>query len=340
MLISQLFPFDTVPKGSKIALYGAGKVGMNFISQLNSLSYCEVLYIVDQNWAKINEVHSYPVYSPQKLCNEDYHYIVIAARETFHESIKRDIISYGIPLNKVVFSQNNFSNIDFHSHVKYGPSPWGRLSYSYHSEDFCALLTLKALGVVKPSYVDIGASNPYTASNTALMYMHGSKGINIEANPNMLKAFHKERPNDINLNIGIAPVPGILPFYVINSDSGLSTFSLEQANLVSNADSNCKITRVMDIQVTTLDHIINEYANGTYPDFLTIDTEGLDYEILSGCNFSNQTPYLICAEVGKLDGTLENMTAMLERKGYEFFILLGDSAMYLRRGLKEKLRIR
>ena len=45
-----LFPFEFVEKGSKIVIFGAGKVGQNYIQQLNLSNYCKLLFVVDDEY--------------------------------------------------------------------------------------------------------------------------------------------------------------------------------------------------------------------------------------------------------------------------------------------------
>lgn len=76
-------------------------------------------------------------------------------------------------------------------------------SYAQHGKDVIIINLFKLLGIEKPSYIDIGDHHPYEISNTALLYELGSNGINIEANPNLLEEFKKERKHDINICCGI-----------------------------------------------------------------------------------------------------------------------------------------
>ena len=76
-------------------------------------------------------------------------------------------------------------------------------SYSQCGEDLLVQYIFNLRGIQKPSYIDIGANHPYFLSNTALFYEKGSRGINIEANPQLAENFKTHRPEDINLNIGI-----------------------------------------------------------------------------------------------------------------------------------------
>lgn len=84
----------------------------------------------------------------------------------------------------------------------------------------------KRLGIEKPSYLDIGACHPTIISNTALLYSHGSSGINVDANPEHLDAFKRERPRDITVIKGVAPTRGQMKFFRFEGEgAGRSSFS-------------------------------------------------------------------------------------------------------------------
>ncbi len=78
-----------------------------------------------------------------------------------------------------------------------------KISFSQCGEDLIVQNIFNCLGIEKPSYIDVGAYDPFIFSNTALFYSKGSRGINIEPDPHLYKTFPKHRKEDINLNVGI-----------------------------------------------------------------------------------------------------------------------------------------
>ena len=53
-------------------------------------------------------------------------------------------------------------------------------------------------------YVDVGAYHPLELSNTYLLYKRKWEGVNIDINSLSIEYFDFLRPNDINLNLGVA----------------------------------------------------------------------------------------------------------------------------------------
>src|SRR5437660_139546 len=81
----------------------------------------------------------------------------------------------------------------------------GRQTHADHGEDIILKVLFDTLRVDKPSYLDVGAFDPFHISNTALLYATGSRGINVEANPKLMEAFRQHRPEDKNVNCAIGP---------------------------------------------------------------------------------------------------------------------------------------
>jgi FkbM family methyltransferase len=168
-----------------------------------------------------------------------------------------------------------------------------RPSYAQSGEDIIVRYLFDALGIKKPSYIDIGAHHPTYISNTALLYQTGSRGINIEPDPSLFREFINSRPLDTNLNIGLAKKPGQLDFFLMDPPA-LNTFSKEEAQQCVREGSQIVSTRKVSVQ--TLPTIIDKYCHGIFPDFMSLDVEGLDMEILQTIEFEKTAPLVICVE--------------------------------------------
>jgi FkbM family methyltransferase len=146
-------------------------------------------------------------------------------------------------------------------------------------------------------YVDVGAHHPQRFSNTHLFYKRGWRGINIDAMPGSMKAFNKIRPRDINLEMGVGSVAGQLDYYVFN-EPALNGFSKELSHERINKESDYKIEKIIKIDVFPLHQILkNHMPSGLEIDFMTIDVEGLDYEVLKSNDWSSYRPKFVLAEI-------------------------------------------
>ena len=90
-------------------------------------------------------------------------------------------------------------------------------SYSQYGED---LVLDAVMGCAsKGFFVDIGANDPISLSNTKRFSLRGWTGINVEPNPLSLARIVKDRPHDINLNCGVG-----------SSESALHSTALTQTH--------------------------------------------------------------------------------------------------------------
>jgi FkbM family methyltransferase len=167
-------------------------------------------------------------------------------------------------------------------------------SFSQSGEDLIIKFIFDNLNIQKPTYIDIGAHDPFYLSNTALFYHLGSTGINIEPDPILFQSFLKDRVNDINLNLGISDNSSILDFYIISSPT-LNTFSKEEA-INYEKQGNYKIESILKVNVEPLDLIIKKYSNGIFPQLLSVDAEGVDEIIIKSIDFDRNFPIVICIE--------------------------------------------
>lgn len=213
-----------------------------------------------------------------------------------------------------------------------------KISYSQCGEDLIVQFIFWRCGILYPTYIDIGAHHPFHLSNTAFFYAKGCRGINIEANPELLKNFQQHRPQDVNLNIGIGPVGTTLDFYVME-DSSLSTFSPEEVNLM--VSHHKKLQKKISIDVHPIDYVIKTYCNNVFPDFLSIDVEGWDYDILKTIDFNTSYPKVICVEAveysSRGDGKRrQHLIDFLLSKGYMEYANTNLNALMVKRKFWEE----
>lgn len=194
-------------------------------------------------------------------------------------------------------------------------------SYSQDGED----MILKALFEQKKGYegffVDVGAHHPVRFSNTKYFYNKGWKGINIEPTPDAIKAFELFRKRDINLNIGIGPEKGKLTFHCFN-EPALNSFSKEVSERIDRESDKYKIIRRLDIDVLPLSEVFDKYLpKGQQIDFISIDVEGLDYQVLLSNDWNKYQPEVILVEenVDVDEISKSPIYQFLKDKGYKFF---------------------
>lgn len=154
-------------------------------------------------------------------------------------------------------------------------------------------------------YIDVGAHHPKRFSNTYYFYKKGWKGINIDAMPNSMKVFDKLRKRDINIEAAISNEKIILTYYEFN-ETALNGFS-KPISLMRNELENYSIVDSYPITTKTLDEVLNTFIKEIPEeiDFITIDVEGFDFNVLRSLDLNKYRPGLILIEM--LSETLEDI---------------------------------
>ena len=231
----------------------------------------------------------------------------------------------------LVFLRKTFSELKRINSIHY------KKSYSQSGEDLIVKFIFDRLKIQNPSYIDIGAHHPYTISNTALFYLNGSKGINIEPDKTLFDEFLKERKKDINLNIGVSNESIILEYFVMN-EKALNTFSKEDA--LNSEKEGKKIIETKMIQTDKLTSIIACYANNKFPDFLSLDVEGFDEDVLKSIDFKTNFPLVICVETisfseNGLGEKNKSIIQLLQNNNYLLYADTNINSIFIRKEVWE-----
>ncbi|WP_315751527.1 MULTISPECIES: FkbM family methyltransferase [unclassified Bradyrhizobium] len=157
------------------------------------------------------------------------------------------------------------------------------VSYAQNGED---VILWRVLGARKKGfYIDVGACWPDDGSVTKLFYDAGWSGINIEPHPETFKALCNARPRDVNLQVGISSNVG-KGVLVEGPSAG-------EASIVGGTGG-----KRFDIDVWTLRKVCDRFVT-TPIDFLKIDVEGNELEVLRGSDLVSYRPKVIVCEITK-----------------------------------------
>jgi FkbM family methyltransferase len=200
-----------------------------------------------------------------------------------------------------------------------GADPHALRSYSQEGEDMVLRRIFESVST--GFFVDVGAHHPEKFSNTNYFYKLGWRGINIEPNPDAIRLFMKSRTRDINLQCGVSDQPGSLKYYLFD-EPALNSFD---AALVRQRQDGTPFRLIgeMDIEVRRLDSVLEQsLPDGVSIDFLSIDVEGLDFQVLKSNDWSRFRPRCVLVEL--LNSTLEDMVGnetcqFMQAKGYSAF---------------------
>ena len=177
-------------------------------------------------------------------------------------------------------------------------------------------------------YIDLGAHHPYYDSVTKAFYDRGWHGINIEPVKEYYELLQQQRERDINLNLAVGEAESELEFYELES-TGLSTFDREMAEEIANKDGY-KIN-TYQVPVKTLADICQQYVTQTI-NFLKIDVEGWEENVILGHDWSNFRPIVVLLEATIPNSpvrTETNIRQILENNNYEYVYFDGLNDYYL-----------
>ncbi len=149
----------------------------------------------------------------------------------------------------------------------------------------------------KGFYIDIGCGHPFKDNNTALLYRNGWNGINIDLSKINIDLFDLIRPNDTNICEIISKKKEKIEYYIPNNDP-LSVETTADKNYLKFLKKIHKNEYKKKIGFAlTWNDIIKKYKLNIHEvDFVTIDIEGKDLEVLKIINIAKMKPKIIMIE--------------------------------------------
>ena len=190
------------------------------------------------------------------------------------------------------------------------------LSYAQRFEDFHLWRCFG--GQTGGFYIDIGAGHPVYDNVSFAFYLAGWRGICVEPNPALAALSRAVRRRD-HLYEGLAGAArGEATLYLQREFHGLSTTIAEHAQTA--AKEVGRSAEAVTLPVTTLAALCEQHGLGAY-EFLKVDVEGAEADVLRGADFSKARPKVIMVEAIKpfsLAAAWDEWEPMLARAGYAY----------------------
>jgi FkbM family methyltransferase len=157
-------------------------------------------------------------------------------------------------------------------------------------------------------YIELGANNGLTQSNTAFFeFSRGWRGVLIEPSKSAFQQCVINRPNSSVHNY--ACVSNDYESATITGDfNGSLMSSIEGSRLSSHSLLECPATTITSI----LDRAVTQGQN---IDFMSLDTEGYELNVLKGLNFDKWRPHYLLIEIYNTD--YEAILTYLRGQGYD-----------------------
>ena len=196
----------------------------------------------------------------------------------FEETIKNKFL---YSKNKNIFKYIYFYVQYFKSRIKL------KKSYSNWGIDMMADFFFREIN--KGVFIDIGCHHPMINNNTYPLYKRGWNGINIDIDYSAIDSFNFLRSKDTNIEIAVSDTIGNSDLFFYHNRAAKNTLSKEKG---------LDAKQIRSIKTTTLNKIIEE---SIYKDqkinFLTIDVEGFELNVLRGFDFKKYKPELVVLEL-------------------------------------------
>src|SRR5436305_1309979 len=194
--------------------------------------------------------------------------------------------------------------------------PLPPLSYAQRFEDFHLWRALS--DVSNGFYVDIGAGHPVYDNVSFAFYLAGWRGVTIEPNPALAALGRAVRPRDHFFEGLCGANAGEATLYLQSEFHGLSTTIAEHAETA--AKETGRSAETLTLPVTTLAALCEQHAPKNF-EFLKVDVEGAEADVLRGADFALFRPKLIVVEAIKpftLAPAWDEWEPLLSRHGYAY----------------------
>ena len=185
----------------------------------------------------------------------------------------------------------------------------------------------------KGNYLDIGCFNPLLWNNTYLLYKRGWNGINVDMQRINIDLFNIARPNDINICCALYDKKKFLNLYNLKGENNSPVITINKDHAHKMRFLSNKNLIKKKIKTLTFSEMIKNYnIKINNIDFLNIDTEGSDFNILRSINIKKYKPKLICIEISQhtMQANKKKILNYLKSNDYRFIYKRSASSFFKR----------
>jgi FkbM family methyltransferase len=191
------------------------------------------------------------------------------------------------------------------------------LSYTQNLEDYH--LSLAFAGQASGTYVDVGAGHPIADNVSFWFYERGWSGVVVEPQPELAALYAPLRPRDRVVRGLVGRESGEIDFFRVERLHGFSTTVRAHAEKAATFGVGFQTLRM---PVVTLAQLCE--ANGLATiDFLKVDVEGGEADVLMGGDWTRFRPKVIVIEAvapGSGEPAWHDWEPFLLRQGYRFVL--------------------
>lgn len=214
---------------------------------------------------------------------------------------------------------------------------WEEMKRNSHSQFFEDLILSFVFEMLKSPckfYIDIGAYDGITYSNTMLFYKRGARGINVEPMEHAFNFLKTVRPEDTNVNVAISNLTGEIDFFKSEIDMCASLDFSYVKKFFSDLKKIEKKEKIKVKCLSIMDFVHRYVPSGKDIDLLSIDTKGNDKLVFDGFIAKNILPKVLCMETG-IGFTQKNseLQRHVMRRGYSLHSDTFTNSIFVRQDL-------
>ncbi|NOX39472.1 MAG: FkbM family methyltransferase [Alphaproteobacteria bacterium] len=159
-------------------------------------------------------------------------------------------------------------------------------------------------------FVDFGATNGTTMSNSLILARKfGWSGIVAEPNPVFHERLHRLRKCDISVKCVHSHSAGTLDFICAEHPM------FSRLGVASEGAQIAQIEQTIPAQTISLNDLLDEYDAPDLIDFISIDTEGSEFDILSAFDFSKRRVNMFTIE-HNFQPRRDQINSLMQENGY------------------------
>ena len=188
----------------------------------------------------------------------------------------------------------------------------------------------------KGIYIDVGCHQPFLNNNTYKLYKRGWVGINIDLDFNTIDMFNFFRKKDLNIQTAISDKEGECDLFFFHNRSAINTLS---------SKSGTDAKEIKKIKTRSLNNIIeNSIFKDKKINFVSIDVEGFEINVLKGFDLNKYKPDLIMIEFidanvkeyyfQSIDNILKsNIYVFMDKNNYKLINWIHDDLVFVPKNL-------